>query len=152
MVSRQEQHNEKPVWEVKIRPIGEPETPWETISIHASSILQAEAIMRRRGFEMAKSSAMRSDGQPTNLPGRKYALKPLVCSRCGYALKGLTLDRASVTCTECTYTQPLIAYIPENSGMMDRNHPVIGVFTIIGIIATILFLLLISLPIIYALL
>lgn len=148
----QKQQREKPLWEVKVRPIGESHTPWETTNVRASSIIQAEAIMRRRGYEMAKDSAMRSDGKPTLLPGKEYLLKPLVCSKCGYSLQGLTLDRASVTCIECTHTQPLIAYVPENTGMIDRNHPVIGLFAIIGIIATILFLLLISLPFIFALL
>ncbi len=151
-MTSQEAQPDKPVWEVKVRPIGETHTPWETMTIRASSIIQAEAIMRRRGFEMAKDSALRSDGKPTHLPGKTYALKPLVCSKCGYSLQGLTLDRASVTCTECTHTQPLITYVPENTGMIDRNHPVIGLFAIIGIIATILFLLLISLPILFALL
>ena len=151
-MSTQESQPEKPVWEIKARPIGETYTPWETITVRASSIIQAEAIMRRRGFEMAKDSAIRSDGQPTHLPGKKYALQPLVCSKCGYSLQGLTLDRASVTCIECTHTQPLIAYVPENSGMIDKNHPVIGLFAIVGIIATILFFLLISLPIIFAIL
>ncbi len=148
----QKQQREKPLWEVKVRPIGESHTPWETTNVRASSIIQAEAIMRRRGYEMAKDSAMRSDGKPTHLPGKEYLLKPLACSKCGYSLQGLTLDRASVTCIECTHTQPLIAYVPENTGMIDRNHPVIGLFAIIGIIATILFLLLISLPFIFALL
>lgn len=148
----QDPQPEKTDWEVKVRPIGEMHTPWETTSVRASSIIQAEAIMRRRGYEMAKDSALRSDGRPTHIPGRKHAIKPLVCSKCGYALQGLTLDRASVTCIECTHTQPLIAFVPENSGMIDKNHPVIGIFAIIGIIATILFLLLISLPIIFALL
>jgi len=151
-MSIQESQPEKPVWEVKVRPLGETHTPWETMTVRASSIIQAEAIMRRRGFEMAKDSAMRSDGQPTFLPGKNYALKPLVCSKCGYSLEGLTLDRASVTCIECTHTQPLIAYVPENSGMIDKHHPIIGLFAIIGIIATILFLLLISLPIIFTIL
>ncbi|MHA7813751.1 MAG: hypothetical protein ACX94C_10210 [Phycisphaerales bacterium] len=141
---------DKPVWEVKVRPIGEHQTPWETIKVRASSVIQAEAIMRRRGFEMATQSAILSDGDPARLPYSSKLLKPLVCSNCGYALAGLTLETGSVTCTECTYTQPLLAYSPDPKGLLDGHHPIVVLFTIIGILASILFLLLLLIPIIFA--
>ncbi|MFG0246177.1 MAG: hypothetical protein ACF8MF_09035 [Phycisphaerales bacterium JB052] len=145
--------SEKPVWEVQVRPIGASHEPWETRSIRARSVLQAEAIMRRQGYEMATQTAMSiGAGKTGKMPGpeRPAALKPLLCANCGYELAGLTIERASVTCTECSYSQPLVAWTDEQSRMIDRNHPVMGIFVIIGIIATILFLLLVSIPIIFA--
>lgn len=141
----------KPVWEVKIRPIGEPHVPWETTRMHAASILQAEAILRRRGYELATHSAVLVDGDPTVLPGD--LLKPIVCTKCGYSLSGLTIDRTSVICTECAHVQPLVVYKPEkNAEIIDRNHPIIGIFAVIGILTTIILTILVVIPVFFALL
>ncbi len=104
--------------------------------------------MRRLGYEMASQSAFKSDTQPD--PARPAELSPLVCARCGYELSGLTIQRASVICTECAYPQPIIAWTPERSRLIDRNHPLMGIFVVIGILATILFGLLILIPILFA--
>lgn len=140
----------KPIWEVQARPLGEPDSSWVTMKVRASSIPQADAIMRRRGFEIATQSAILADGQPDTLPSSRLKLKPLVCSNCGYALAGLTLEKASVTCTECSHSQPLMHYSPDPHGMIDRNHPIIGVLAVIGAIALVLIMLPIVISIVYS--
>lgn len=53
-----------------------------------------------------------ADGEPDTLPSSRLKLKPLVCSNCGYALAGLTLDKASVTCPECSHSHSLSTMSP----------------------------------------
>ena len=149
-MSENQPQPEKPIWEVQARPLGEPETPWTTMRVRASSIPQADAIMRRRGYEIATQSAILADGEPDTLPSTRLKLKPIVCSNCGYPLAGLTLEKASVTCTECSHSQPLMHYAPDPHGMIDRNHPIIGVLAVIGAIALVLIMLPIVVSIVFA--
>jgi predicted Zn-ribbon and HTH transcriptional regulator len=109
--------------------------------VEARSAIQAQAIMRRRGYEMAVDTAMRVSGE-SDFVGPAQ-IRPLACARCGYALSGLTIDRASVTCPECAYPQALIVWDPENQGQHRQAHWIVYVFAAIGGLFTLLIALLI---------
>ena len=104
----QDTQSEKHVWELKARPLDNQVAPWETVHVSAKSVLQAEAIMRRKGYEISRESARVCDDQPSLNDHAR--LRPLACSQCGYELAGLTLDRASVLCPECNTNQPLMIW------------------------------------------
>jgi len=121
----------KPSWEFHARPIGAAEQQWEVMSIEARSALQAEAILRRQGYEVIPETAMSPDAPPASItPG---ILKPLHCDSCGYPLAGLTIDRATVTCPECSYPQALLVWSEREPGIIDANHPLIGILAMVGI-------------------
>jgi len=122
----------KPTWQVHARPIGATHEPWKTMCVEARSALQAQAILRRNGYEMVIESAMIVSANPhTIAPSR---LEPLKCDRCGYSLNGLVIDSASVTCPECWYPQPLVAWAPDIQSRSDQNHPAVWIFAFIGMI------------------
>ena len=103
--------------------------------------------MRRKGYEIAKPTAMKTRANPDHIDFAQ--LKPLVCGICGYELSGLTIERASVICPECANPQPLMLWDAELASRIDRNHPLVGIFMMIGIITT-LFLLLIFFLVFFA--
>lgn len=111
--------------------------------MEARSIIQAEAILRRQGYEMATQTAMRAEpGDRSALPGE---LRPLSCTSCGYGLTGLTIEHASVICPECSYPQPLIAWNHEQAQAMHRPPFVIYLFAAVGMLGTGLVLLVVLL-------
>lgn len=132
----------KPVWEVHARPINAAHEPWRVLRVEARSAIQAQAIMRRRGYEMAVETAMRVSGV-SDFVGPAQ-IRPLACARCGYALSGLTIDRATVTCPECSYPQALVVWDPENHGQPRGAHWIVYVLAAIGGIVALLFMLLIA--------
>ena len=131
-------HDPKPVWEVQVRPIGASHESWSTMRVQARSILQAEAVLRRRGYEMAKQTAMRPDGQP-DLVSPAH-LRPLVCASWGYQLSGLMIDRAYVICPECSNPQGLIIWSPELVPEKSPIHGLVIALAIIGGISVVLIL------------
>ncbi len=135
--------SKKTTWQVHVRPINATHESWDVMKVEARSAIQAEAILRRRGFEMSIHTAMRVDDKPD--PATLANLKPLLCASCEYPLAGLIIQEASVICPECSYPQPLIAWSSEQAGGMDKNHPVVGMFAVLGmfVVAIILFFILI---------
>jgi len=124
-------------WELHARPIGAKHEPWRVMRVEARSVIQAEAILRRNGYETSLPSAMVVSAQPDTM--RPATLAPLVCARCNYQLAGLTIESASVICPECSYPQPLVAWNPDILGNPEEAHPLLWLFAIIGVIATIIF-------------
>lgn len=87
------------------------------------SSIKADFGPNRRGSEAVQNGAMRAAG-----PGRRVptlVLDPLRCAVCGYPLAGLRIDKASVTCPECAYAQPLVAWDPELHTGRYRHHPLV---------------------------
>lgn len=131
-----ESSQSKPVWEVHARPINASHEPWRIMRVEARSAIQAQAIMRRRGYEMSVETAMRVAGE-SDFVGPAQ-IRPLACARCGYALSGLTIDRASVRCPECAYPQALVVWDPENHGQPRKTHWIVYLFAAIGVLFTLL--------------
>ncbi|MFT5423970.1 MAG: hypothetical protein ACI89L_001762 [Phycisphaerales bacterium] len=131
----------KPTWQVHARPIGASHEPWQTIKVEARSELQAEAILRRRGYEMALWTALRVAKPGELIP--PATLQPLACARCGYGLVGLVIEEAAVICPECSYPQPLVAWGPAVDQTRSRLNVLIWVFAVIGMLATGLVLLIV---------
>lgn len=104
--------------------------------VQARSLLQADAVLRRRGYEMAKQTAMQTEGQP-DLIGPAH-LKPLVCASCGYQLSGLMIDKAYVICPECSNPQGLIVWSPELVPEKTPIHGLVIALAIIGGICVVL--------------
>ncbi len=119
-------------WELHARPIGAAHEPWRTMRVAARSALQAQAILRRLGYETVLESAITVSAQPDTM--RPATLQPLVCARCGYELVGLTIESASVICPECSFSQPLVTWSPEMNTRESSNHPLIGIFAVIGMV------------------
>lgn len=149
MKSDPQTQNAKPTWEVHARPFDAPHEPWQTLRVSARSAIQAVGILNRKGYEAAVQTAMKVPNDSDTISIAK--LQPLECVRCGYALAGLKLNRASVTCPECSYRQPLFVWRVDQSSKIDKNHPVIGIFAVIGMIAFIFFMIVVVLIIIASL-
>lgn len=133
----------KPIWQVHTRPIGAGHEIWRMVKVEARSQLQAEAILRRRGYEMALCTAMRVAEPGEMIP--PAALQPLACARCGYGLVGLVIEEASVVCPECSYPQPLLSWVPEMAQVRDRLHVVIWIFAVLGMLVSAFVLLIVFL-------
>lgn len=137
----------KPVWEVHARPINASREPWRVLRVEARSAIQAEAILRRRGYEMAVQTAVRCAR-----PGQIISpaeLHPLACRSCGYLLSGLTIERASVCCPECSFDQPLVCWNAD-APPGDRPHVLVILLAVVGGLA-IGFIALIALAVIVSL-
>ena len=127
----------RPTWEVHARPLDAPHEPWRVLKISARSPIQAQAKLNRKGYEVAIQTAMRVQAEPDTIdPAQLEAIK---CVKCGYELAGLRLDLSSVKCPECSYRQPLLVWRRDQPSGIDKNHPVMGIFVIIGIWASIAF-------------
>lgn len=127
--------NQKPVWLVYVRPIGAPQKPWQEYRVAARSAIQADAIVRRMGYEMQTGTAKKVNEQADSILPVK--LQPILCTRCGYELSGLTILDASVICPECSFSQPLVAWSHEEASKFDRNHPIMGIFAAIGMLVVV---------------
>lgn len=141
MRSSKESSQSKPVWEVHARPINASHEPWRIMRVEARSVIQAEAILRRLGYEVQIESAVRSTE-----PGQVIApadLKPLTCSSCGYQLSGLTIEKSFVCCPECSFRQPLAVWDPEYAAGKSHVGCVTQALAIIGSLTIVLILLLI---------
>ena len=98
-------------WVVFIRPIGFPNKPWEEHRIEARSAAQADAVLRRVGYEMQTGTAYLSpENWSTVMPNEP---PPVTCTQCGYSLDGLSIDGARVTCPECAFGQVVVSWSPE---------------------------------------
>jgi len=128
----------KPVWEVHARRINASHESWRVMRIEARSAIQAEAILRRLGYEIQVQSAVRSTEPGQIIPPAE--LKPLTCSSCGYQLSGLTIEKASVCCPECSFHQPIAAWDPEvaagraQAGCVTQALAIFGFLTIVLIL------------------
>lgn len=132
----------KPVWELHARPIGATHEPWEPRAVEARSAIQAEAILRRDGYESILMSARRVDKIPD--PRTPAKLKDPRCSRCGYQLSGLVIEESVVVCPECAFRQPVIVWHPDAALKKDSGSGILMVFAIIGMITVTLFLVLLA--------
>tara|TARA_R110000782_G_scaffold101029_10_gene187540 strand:- start:29267 stop:29812 length:546 start_codon:yes stop_codon:yes gene_type:complete len=128
----------KPVWEVHARPINASHEPWRVMRVEARSAIQAQAILRRRGYEMALESAVRSVGPGQVIPPAE--LKQLACASCGYELAGLTIEKASVCCPECSFQQPLMVWDPDLAAGRPQTGCVTQVLAIFGFLTIVLIL------------
>jgi predicted Zn-ribbon and HTH transcriptional regulator len=137
--------NKKPTWQVHARKIDAADDPWTIKKIEARSVLQAEAILRRLGYEMNMDTAVQvaEPGEPVP----PLTLEPLKCASCGYGLSGLTIRDASVICPECSYPQPLIVWSRDLTNRHKKTHPLVVLFAGIGMFVTGIILLSIVLPI-----
>jgi len=124
----------KPTWEVHARPIGAAHEPWRVIRVAARSEIQAEAILRRSGYESVVPSMTRVPGPGDPVP--PATLRPIVCTRCGYGLAGLTLESSAVLCPECSYPQPLVAWSKELADGAAGPHAIVWLFAIIGMLGS----------------
>jgi len=70
-------------------------------------------------------------------------LKPLLCSRCDYALDGLVINSTSVTCPECAFEQPVVAWDPDMLNQIDKPSPVFRILVYFGILILLLLITLI---------
>lgn len=120
----------KPVWEVHARPSHASHEPWRVLQVEARSVIQAEAILRRRGYEVAVQTAMRSAQPGQTIPPAE--LRPLACTSCGYQLSGLMIEKASVCCPECSFQQPVVAWSFDAPLVAARIHPLVIVLAVIG--------------------
>lgn len=103
--------NPKPVWVVYVRPIGAPKQPWLEHRVTARSANQADAILRRMGYEMQTGTAFVSQEHwPMLMPNEPL---PVTCTQCGYLLDGLTVNGARISCPECNFGQILVPWSPE---------------------------------------
>ncbi len=136
---------QKPTWQVHVRKIDAVDDPWIVKKIEARSALQAEAILRRLGYEMQMDTAMEVSGPSEQVP--PLTLEPLKCASCGYGLTGLTIHDASVICPECSYPQPLIVWNRDLTNRYKKTHPLVVLFAGIGMFVTGIILLSLVLPI-----
>jgi predicted Zn-ribbon and HTH transcriptional regulator len=124
--------NKKPTWQVHARKIDAADDPWTIKKIEARSVLQAEAILRRLGYEMNMDTAVQvaEPGEPVP----PLTLEPLKCASCGYGLSGLTIRDASVICPECSYPQPLVVWKQDLSNRYIKKHAFLVIFAVIGML------------------
>lgn len=120
-------------WELHARPKDAKHELWQTRRVAARSAIQAQAILRRQGYEAVLETALVVDAQPE--PKTIAKLQPVRCVRCNYLLTGLSIESSHVTCPECAYQQPIVAWNPNIQTRVDHNHPVIWIFTYMGMVA-----------------
>ncbi|MEM9560295.1 MAG: hypothetical protein AAF995_08305 [Planctomycetota bacterium] len=123
--------DKKPVWQILTRPRGHEHADWSIQRVEARSLLQAEAILRRRGFETDTARAV-----PVKEPADEatFASPPLVCRKCGYPLDGVQISIDSARCPECGFDQPLRTWMPMAPGpLMSIWRFLRNVFAMIGI-------------------
>ncbi|MDF1809562.1 MAG: hypothetical protein P1U42_07700 [Phycisphaerales bacterium] len=138
----------KSTWELHVRPLGAKHEPWQTMRVAARSAIQADAILRRQGYESLIESARVVNAKPD--PEQIAQLKPLECARCGYLLAGLTIESSSVTCPECSYQQSLVAWKPEIvASLQESKNILISIFAAIGIVTVVILALLFFLALSY---
>lgn len=135
-----------PTWEVHARPLDAPHEPWRVMKISARSPIQAQAKLNRKGYEMALQTALKVLAESDTIEIAK--LEAIKCVKCGYELAGLRLESSSVNCPECAYQQPLLVWRRDQPTGIDKNHPVIGIFAVIGAMVVTL----IAIPLVFVLL
>lgn len=137
-MATQKQSTDKPTWVVYIRPIGAPNQPWQKHGLAARSANQADAILRRMGYEMQTGTAYISpESWPELAP--KSPL-PLKCTNCGYLLDGLILNGSRIDCPECDYGQVLVSWTPEHIyDTYSPFHIIRNLLAIVGLITAVLF-------------
>ena len=109
--AQQQQPSSHPTWVLRTQVPGSVE--WVDRRVAARSVLQAEAILRRQGFEVDTAGSRVVDAPPDDLDSIPMVPGPLKCVRCGYELNGLTVIDAVIECPECGHGQVLLAYRPE---------------------------------------
>jgi DNA-directed RNA polymerase subunit RPC12/RpoP len=101
--------------------------------VEARSVIQAEAVLRRRGYEVAVQTAVRCVEPGQVIPPTE--LRPLACASCGDQLSGLTIEKASVRCPECSFQQPLVVRDPEMLMGERPMHPAVLLLAGIGLLS-----------------
>jgi len=127
--------NNYPTWKIHARPTGAIHEHWQTMFVEARTAIQAEAILRRKGYEMVLQSAMIVSREPQLIDSAE--LQAIKCEQCGYPLTGLILEPASVVCPECAFRQPLIPWGPEYANQLEQVQMTRRVFSSIGIYLTV---------------
>jgi DNA-directed RNA polymerase subunit RPC12/RpoP len=134
----------KPTWAILARPVGAQHESWDEKCVSARSAIQAEAILRRKGYEVKIESAKMTCSDPDDIG--QADLKPIQCSRCGYQLSGLVIDSASVLCPECNFKQLIVPWSKEYANSQSESaHSVFWFFASIGfIVSTIIVLIVVA--------
>lgn len=104
-----ETHN-KPVWQIPTRSAQSPDEAWVYRQVRATSALQADAILRRRGYETNMADAVVIDAEARLVAA---TVRDIICFGCGYSLEGIAIEGGSARCPECGHRQPLAVLIPE---------------------------------------
>ncbi len=126
---------------MRARPQGFEHEPWRDLQVEARSALQAEAILRRRGYDVEFGSSRIIEGPADSIPPASPPLPQ--CTRCHYPLDGLLLKSAVVECPECGFGQVLIAWSPPE-GRSSNDYVAFGkvlvaLLAIVGSIVVFLF-------------
>lgn len=142
-----------PTWVLRTRIPGSLE--WIDRRVAARSVLQAEAILRRKGFEVDMAGSRVVDARPDDLDRVQMVPGMLNCTHCGYVLNGLTVHDAVIDCPECGFGQIVLAFtpgtglttseqargvkVPKSSAMLWKL--IVGVLAVLGAIFTLLLVL-----------
>lgn len=105
--------------------------------IEARSALQAEAILRRQGYDVDLRTARVVGGRAG--PVSPAAPDQLRCQRCGYELDGITVSNAIVTCPECGFGQVLVTWKSPDDSKQPIGLATLWFLAIIGVFAIGLF-------------
>lgn len=137
----------KPVWSLLCRPIGADSAPFERVEVRARSVIQAEAILRREGYESLTDEAFVIDGSPSGI--RQLRPPRLLCQACEYELDGVRVSESAVVCPECGHHQVVIALRSRRDVAAARTrttglNSVVWFFAVIGMLVA-AFILLIAL-------
>lgn len=135
----------RPLWAVRVQP-PVPGEPTQDVHVHATSVAQAEAIVRRRRLEIVPGATRRSEvSTPSGEEAFIQAPGPLTCTSCGYVLDGLVVRSGIVECPECAFPQVVVAYNPEPwEGRLDHAYPKHKPFGVGWAVAAVLFVIFLS--------
>lgn len=98
----------KPTWLLRAR--SPASTEWQDIRVTARSLVQADAILRRKGLIVDPSAGRVIDAPADSLAVLHAAPGPLKCRACGYDLDGLAVRSAIIECPKCGHGQVVLAY------------------------------------------
>jgi DNA-directed RNA polymerase subunit RPC12/RpoP len=124
-------------WSVKVRPIGNPNSPWEEHRLKARSAAHADLMARKMGYEMQTGTALLSSESWSSLTPDKPLT--ITCTQCGYSLDGLTVNESRIQCPECNHDQLVIPWTPGVAlGEVAQGSVLLWIFASIGMIATVI--------------
>ncbi|MEZ6241867.1 MAG: hypothetical protein R3B57_02390 [Phycisphaerales bacterium] len=124
-------------WLLRVRPAGFEHEPWSDLRVAARSAIQAEAILRRQGYDVSPEGARTVAGSPD--PFTPAVPPPLRCGKCGYELDGLVVHQAIIQCPECAFAQVVTCWGPAAVSEPSMPRVVVYLFAIIGGIVVALF-------------
>lgn len=115
-----------------VRPIGKAHEPWRIEHVPATSATQADAILRRMGFEMQTGTATRARHAPSQIMPAKAM--PLRCASCAFELDGLVIKDGHARCPECGFHQLVVAWTTALETRAEHGA-LVGCLAIIGALA-----------------